>query len=216
MVAAEKGDRLVNVLCLDLEGVLVPEVWQAVATETGIEELTRTTRDMPVYDELMRYRLEVLDRHDVKYSLIQEVILTLDPLPGAQEFLDWARARFQVAMISDTFYEFGMPIMAKLGWPTLLCHQLEVENDRIVGYQLRQPDPKRCSVRAFQSLKFNVLAAGDSYNDISMLEEADAGFLFSAPINVLAEYPQYPAAADYASLQALLESADEQLIQPRA
>ena len=205
-----------NVLCLDLEGVLIPEVWQAVAAETGIEELTRTTRDIPVYDELMRFRLEVLDRHDVRLSLIQKVILTLDPLPGAREFLDWARARFQVAMISDTFYEFGMPFMAKLGWPTLLCHQLEVENDRIVGYQIRQPDPKRCSVRAFQSLKFNGLAAGDSYNDISMLEEADAGFLFSAPINVLAEFPQYPAAADYASLQALLESADEQLIQPRA
>lgn len=205
-----------NVLCLDLEGVLIPEVWPAVAAETGIEALTRTTRDMPVYDELMRFRLEVLDQHDVKLSLIQQVILTLDPLPGARDFLDWARARFQVAMISDTFYEFGMPFMARLGWPTLLCHQLEVENDRIVGYRIRQPDPKRCSVRAFQSLKFNVLAAGDSYNDISMLEEADAGFLFSAPDNVLVEFPQYPAATDYAGLQVLLEAADERLSRHRA
>jgi phosphoserine/homoserine phosphotransferase len=201
----------VNVLCLDLEGVLIPEVWQAVAAETGIEELTKTTRDIPDYDELMQLRLGVLDEHDLPLSLIEKVIDTLDPLPGAKAFLDWARPRFQVAIISDTFYQFAAPFMAKLGWPTLLCHRLEIDADRIVGYRIRQPDPKRCSVRAFQSLRYGVLAAGDSYNDISMLEEADAGFFFCAPDNVLAEFPQYQAADDYAGLQRLLESADRAL-----
>ena len=200
-----------NVLCLDLEGVLIPEIWLAVAAETGIEELKKTTRDIPVYDELMQLRLGVLDRHDLPLSLIARVIGTLDPLPGAQAFLDWARERFQVAIISDTFYQFAMPFMAKLGWPTLLCHRLEVENDRIIGYRIRQPDPKRCSVKAFRSLEYKVLAAGDSYNDVSMLEEADAGFFFRAPPNVLAEFPQYAAAEDYAGLQRLLTAADGQL-----
>lgn len=200
-----------NVLCLDLEGVLIPEIWLAVAAETGIEALKKTTRDVPVYDDLMQYRLGVLDEHDLPLSLIQRVIDTLEPLPGAQSFLDWARQRFQVAIISDTFYQFAMPFMAKLGWPTLLCHRLEVEDDRIVGYRIRQPDPKRCSVQAFRSLQYKVLAAGDSYNDVSMLEEADAGFFYRAPANVLAEFPQYPATEDYAGLQALLSEADRQL-----
>lgn len=200
-----------NVLCLDLEGVLIPEIWLAVAAETGIEELRKTTRDVPVYDELMQHRLGVLARHDLPLSLIQQVIDTLDPLPGAQAFLDWARGQFQVAIISDTFYQFAMPFMAKLGWPTLLCHRLLVEDDRIVGYRIRQPDPKRCSVKAFRSLEYKVLAAGDSYNDVSMLEEADAGFFYRAPANVLAEFPQYPAADDYESLQAFLTAADRQL-----
>ena len=197
-----------NVLCLDLEGVLIPEIWLAVAAETGIEALTRTTRDIPVYDELMQLRLGVLEEHDLPLSLIQRVIESLEPLPGAREFLDWARPRFQVAIISDTFYEFAMPFMAKLGWPTLLCHRLVVEEDRITGYRIRQPDPKRCSVRAFRSLAYKVLAAGDSYNDIAMLDEADAGFFFRAPDNVRAEFPGYPAAEDYSGLQALLEAAD--------
>lgn len=195
-----------NVLCLDLEGVLIPEIWQAVADRTGIDELRKTTRDIPVYDDLMRLRLGVLAEHDLPLSLIQNVIDGLDPLPGAPGFLGWARQRFQVAIISDTFYQFAMPLMAKLGWPTLLCHKLVVENDRIVDYRIRQPDPKRHSVRAFQSLNYRVLAAGDSYNDVSMLEEADAGFFFCAPDNVRAEYPQYPHATDYQALMALLEA----------
>lgn len=200
-----------NVLCLDLEGVLIPEIWLAVAEETGIEALTKTTRDIPVYDDLMQMRLGVLAENDLPLSLIENVIDRLEPLPGARDFLDWARQRFQVAIISDTFYQFAMPFMAKLGWPTLLCHKLVVEDDRITGYRIRQPDPKRCSVRAFRSLEYRILAAGDSYNDVSMLEEADAGFFFKAPDNVRAEFPQYAAAEDYAGLQALLESADAEL-----
>lgn len=196
-----------NVLCLDLEGVLIPEIWQGVAARTGVDALNKTTRDIPVYDDLMRLRLDALAEHDIPMSLIEDVIGTLDPLPGAAEFLSWARERFQVAIISDTFYQFAMPFMAKLGYPTLLCHKLVVENDQIVDYRIRQPDPKRCSVRAFKSLEYQVFAAGDSYNDISMLEEADAGFFFCAPDNVLKEFPQYQAANDYAGLQALLAAA---------
>jgi phosphoserine/homoserine phosphotransferase len=179
----------------------------AVADRTGIDSLRKTTRDIPVYDELMQLRLNILEEHDLPLSLIQEVIDTLDPLPGAAEFLNWARPRFQVAIISDTFYQFAMPLMAKLGFPTLLCHKLVVEDDRIVGYRIRQEDPKRQSVRAFKSLKLRVLAAGDSYNDIPMLEEADAGFFYQAPDNVRAEFPEYPNAESYEALQNLLESA---------
>ena len=196
-----------NVLCLDLEGVLIPEIWQAVADHTGIPELRKTTRDVPVYDDLMELRLGVLRDHDLPLSMIQGVIDGLEPLAGAPEFLGWARQHFQVAIVSDTFYQFAMPLMARLGWPTLLCHQLVVENDRITDYLIRQPDPKRRSVQAFQSLNYRVLAAGDSYNDVSMLEEADAGFFFCAPDNVRAEFPQYPFAADYESLKRLLQSA---------
>jgi phosphoserine/homoserine phosphotransferase len=196
----------VDVLCLDLEGVLIPEIWQGVAERTQIETLRKTTRDIPVYDELMQLRLGVLAEHDISMSLIADVIAELDPFPGAAEFLGWARERFQVAIISDTFYQFAQPFMEKLGWPTLLCHNLEVANDRITGYTIRQPDPKRCSVRAFQSLNYRVLAAGDSYNDVSMLEEADAGYFFRAPDNVLAEFPQYARAETYAALQVLLEA----------
>jgi len=195
-----------DILCLDLEGVLIPEIWLGVADRTGIEELRKTTRDIPVYEDLMQLRLGVLARHDLSMSLIQSVINTLDPLPGACEFLDWARQRYQVVIISDTFYQFAAPLMAKLGWPTLLCHQLTVRDDRIIGYQIRQPDPKRCSVAAFKSLEYRVLAAGDSYNDVSMLDEADAGFFFMAPDNVRADYPQYPFAQSYPELQALLEA----------
>lgn len=193
-----------DVLCLDLEGVLIPEIWQAVADRTGIEALRKTTRDIPVYDDLMQLRLGVLAENDLPLSLIEQVIDTLDPLPGAVDFLDWARPRFQLAIISDTFYQFAMPLMAKIGFPTLLCHKLVVEEDRIVGYRIRQEDPKRHSVRAFKSLNYRVLAAGDSYNDISMLEEADAGFFYRAPENVLAEFPQYPHADSYEALQRLL------------
>lgn len=195
-----------DVLCLDLEGVLIPEIWLAVADRTGIDALRKTTRDVPVYDDLMRHRLDVLDRNDLPLALIQGVIDELEPLPGAPEFLGWARQRFQVAIVSDTFYQFAMPMMAKLGWPALFCHTLVVENDRIVDYRIRQPDPKRRTVQAFRSLNYRVLAAGDSYNDVSMLEEADAGFFYCAPDNVRAEFPQYPFAGDYEALKQLLEA----------
>ncbi len=196
-----------EILCLDLEGVLVPEIWEAVAQKTQIDELLKTTRDIPDYDDLMQLRLKVVAEHDLSMSLIEEVITTLDPLPGAEDFLLWARSRFQIAIISDTFYQFAMPLVAKLGGPLLLCHSLEVKNDRIVGYRMRQPDPKRRSVQSFKSLNYRVLAAGDSYNDISMLEEADAGFFYRAPENVRTEFPQFPAAEDYATLQGLLAQA---------
>ena len=196
-----------DILCLDLEGVLIPEIWQAVAEYTGVDELRKTTRDIPDYGELMQFRLEVLRRHDLRFSLIQEVAQELAPLPGARSFLEGARRRWQPVVVSDTFYEFAAPLMAKLGWPILLCHHLDVEDGRIAGYRLRQPDPKRSAVKAFKSLNMEVLAAGDSFNDLPMLEEADAGFFFRAPAKVRARFPQYPAAQSYEALQALLESA---------
>jgi phosphoserine/homoserine phosphotransferase len=192
---------------LDLEGVLIPEVWQAVADRTGIAELQQTTRDIPVYEDLMGMRLQVLAQHDIRMSTIAEVIDGLEPLPGALDFVRWLQPRFQLAIISDTFYEFGLPFMAKLDWPTLLCHRLVVEDDHMVGYQLRQPDPKRASVKAFHDLRYRVFAAGDSYNDTAMLEEADQGFLFCAPDKVKAEFPQYAQAESYATLQQLLQEA---------
>ena len=195
-----------DILCLDLEGVLIPEVWQAVAGATGVDALQKTTRDIPVYDELMQYRLGILREHDIPMSLIRDEIDKLDPLPGAADFLNWARERFQVAIISDTFYDFAAPLMAKLNHPMLLCHKLKIENDHIVDYVIRQPDPKRCSVQAFKSLNYTVLAAGDSFNDVTMLDEADHGFFYQAPENVCAQFPQYPRAADYAELKGLLES----------
>jgi len=195
-----------NILCLDLEGVLAPEIWVGVAEATGIDSLALTTQDIPVYTDLMDRRLELLAQHNIGLQQIQEIIGRLQPLPGARVFLDWAREHFQVAIISDTFYEFAMPIMAQLGYPMLLCHKLEIENDRIVGYRLRQTDPKRHSVKAFQNLTLKVLAAGDSYNDIPMLEQADKGFFFMAPKKILAQYPQFPSANSYSELQSLLES----------
>ncbi|MEC7970146.1 MAG: bifunctional phosphoserine phosphatase/homoserine phosphotransferase ThrH [Pseudomonadota bacterium] len=193
-----------DVLCLDLEGVLVPEVWQAVAHATEVEGLLKTTRDIPVYEDLMKYRLELLEQHDITLSDVQEQIAKLEPLPGAYEFLQWARLHFQVAIISDTFYEFAAPLMAQLNQPFLLCHQLTVENDRITGFKLRQPDPKRCSVKAFKSLDLRVVAAGDSFNDVSMLEEADLGIFFQAPDNVRELYPQYTLAGNYDELRDLI------------
>lgn len=200
---------MLDILCLDLEGVLVPEVWQAVAKETQIPELLKTTRDIPNYDDLMNYRLGIIDQHDITLSQIQAEIAKLAPLPGAADFLLWARQHFQVAIISDTFYEFAAPLMAQLNEPFLLCHKLQVSNDRITGYRLRQPDPKRCSVRAFKSLELNVIAAGDSFNDVSMLEEADAGIFFQAPDNVREQFPQYPLANDYGELQSLILEAQK-------
>ena len=193
-----------NVLCLDLEGVLVPEIWQAVAKTTGISALRKTTRDIPVYDDLMRARLAILDEHSLPLSTIQEVIASLDPLPGAPDFLAWARHRYQIAILSDTFYEFGMPLMAKLGHPLLLCHRLVVDEGHIVDYRLRQEDPKRQAVRAFHAMNCRVIAAGDSYNDVAMLEEADVGLFFDAPPSVVAEYPSFQAVNGYEELAAAL------------
>lgn len=180
--------------CLDLEGVLVPEIWIAFAEKTGIEELRATTRDIPDYDVLMKQRLGILDQHKLKIGDIQEVIATLAPLPGAIDFVDWLRERFQVVILSDTFYEFSQPLMRQLKWPTLLCHRLVTdESGRVVDYKLRQKDPKRASVKAFHSLNYRVIAAGDSYNDTTMLAEADVGMLIHAPQNVIDEFPQFRA-----------------------
>ena len=193
-----------KVLCLDLEGVLIPEIWQAVAERTGLAALNKTTRDIPDYDELMQFRMNVLRTHDLAFSMIRGVIDEVEPLAGAREFLDWARQGYQVVIVSDTFYEFAMPLMAKLGWPTLLCHRARIEDDRLADYSLRQPDPKRSAVQAFRSLRMPVLAAGDSYNDVPMLEEADAGFFYRAPANVRADHPQFAAAESYAALERLI------------
>ncbi len=192
-----------ELVCLDLEGVLVPEIWIAFAERTGIDELRATTRDIPDYNVLMQQRLAILDKHGLKIDAIQEVIATLEPLPGAREFIDWLRERFQVIILSDTFYEFSQPLMRQLHWPTLFCHRLETdESGRVVNYKLRQEDPKRASVRALQSLNYRVLAAGDSYNDTTMLSQADVGFLIHAPENVIEEFSQFPAVDTLGELQA--------------
>jgi len=196
-----------TIVTLDLEGVLVPEIWIAVAERTGIEALRRTTRDEPDYDVLMQYRLALLEEHGLTMSLVADVIGGLQPLPGAKPFLDVLRARTQVVILSDTFEQFAAPLMVHLGMPTVLCHRLVVADDRIVGYRLRQPDQKRRAVQAFHSLEYRVVAAGDSYNDTSMLAEADAGFLFKAPPNVIAEFPQFPAVDDYDELLAKITAA---------
>jgi phosphoserine / homoserine phosphotransferase len=188
----------VEVACLDLEGVLIPEIWINVAEHTGIEELRLTTRDIADYDVLMRHRLDQLDRHGLRLGEIQKVIATLDPLDGASEFLDWLRERFQVLILSDTYYEFAEPLMRKLGWPTLFCHHLEADADgRIVNYHLRIADQKRESVKALRKLNFRTIAAGDSYNDTSMLSEADAGIFFCPPAGISDEFPQFPVTRNY-------------------
>ncbi|MCD8513362.1 MAG: bifunctional phosphoserine phosphatase/homoserine phosphotransferase ThrH [Nitrincola sp.] len=188
--------------CLDLEGVLIPEIWIAFAEETGIDELKATTRDIPDYDQLMQQRLRILDQHGLTLPQIQDTISRLTPLDGAVEFVDWLRERFQLIILSDTFYEFAQPLMRQLGFPTLLCHKLNVdEKGRIVGYTLRQRDPKRQSVRALQLLNYRVIAAGDSYNDTTMLTQAEAGILFHAPDNVIREFPQFPAVHTYEDLK---------------
>ncbi len=184
--------------CLDLEGVLIPEVWINFAERTGIESLRTTTRDIPDYDVLMKQRLRILAEHDLRLTDIQEVIAGMQPLAGARSFLDWLRERFQVIILSDTFYEFAEPFMRQLDWPTLFCHRLETDADgRVVDYYLRQPDPKRQAVRALKSLNFRVIATGDSYNDTTMLAEADAGILFRPPENVVREFPHFPVATTY-------------------
>ena len=199
-----------EIACLDLEGVLIPEIWIAFAEVTGIPELRATTRDIPDYDQLMRQRIGLLDRHRLGLREIQEVIATLEPLPGAADFLDWLRERFQVVILSDTFYEFAQPLMRQLGYPTLFCHRLVVdEAGRVTGYRLRQPNPKRQAVLALQTLYYRTIAAGDSYNDTTMLAQADAGILFSAPANVAAEFPQFPAVETYDELKAAFIAASE-------
>ena len=187
-------------MTLDLEGVLVPEIWIAVAERTGVDALRRTTRDEPDYDVLMRYRLDVMDEHDLTMSLVADVIAGLEPLPGARAFLDELRQRSQVIILSDTFEQFAAPLMVQLGMPVVFCHRLVVEGDRITDYRLRQHDQKRKAVQAFHGLDYRVIAAGDSYNDTTMLGEADAGFLFHAPDNVIAEFPQFPALDTYDEL----------------
>ena len=192
------------VVTLDLEGVLVPEIWIAVAERTGIDALRRTTRDEPDYDTLMRYRLDLLDEHGLGIAEITDVIASLQPLPGAVDFLTGLRERTQVVILSDTFEEFARPLMRQLGWPTLLCHRLEITDGRISGYRLRMPDQKRAAVEALRSLNYRVISAGDSYNDTSMLLAADAGFLIHAPENVRDEFPQLPAVDTLEELFALI------------
>lgn len=196
--------------CLDLEGVLIPEIWINVAERTGIEALKATTRDVPDYDVLMKQRLRILDEHKLDVHVIQEVISGLKPLEGAQEFVLWLKENFQLIILSDTFYEFARPLMKQLDWPTLMCHRLEInEQGRIVDYKLRQKDPKKKAVEAFQSLNYRVIAAGDSYNDTSMLAQAETGILFSAPQRVIDEFPQFPVTNTYAELKAEFIKASE-------
>ena len=201
-----------NILCLDLEGVLIPEIWVGVAEATGLGDLKLTTKDIPVYRELMKTRLRIIEEHNIGMNLIQDVIAHMSPFPGASAFLNWARNYFQVAIISDTFYEFAQPLMSELGWPMLLCHKLDVTNNRITGYRLRQEDPKRHSIKAFQGLNYKVFAAGDSFNDIPMLEEADQGFFFAASDSIQKQYPYFKNANNYSELQKLLLKALERVV----
>jgi phosphoserine/homoserine phosphotransferase len=204
----------VELVCLDLEGVLIPEIWIAFAEKTGIEALKKTTRDEPDYDVLMQYRLQILRDNNLKLSDIQDVIATLEPLPGAKAFVDWLNENFQVIILSDTFYEFSAPLMKQLGWPTLFCHRLETDTDgMVVNYHLRQKDPKRASIKALHSLNYTIFAAGDSYNDTTMLSEADVGFLFHAPANVKAEFPQFQAVDEYDDLKRLIANASSRDIE---
>lgn len=190
------------IVCLDLEGVLVPEIWINVALKTGIEELKLTTREMPNYDNLMKQRLAILDRHHLKIGDIQEVIGKMGPMEGAMDFLSWLRERCQVIILSDTFYQFAFPLMKQLGFPTLFCNQLEIDGaGRIANYRMRMQNQKKHSVAAFKSLNFFTMAAGDAYNDTAMLGEADAGFFFRPPDHLPIEFPQFPVTQTYGELQ---------------
>ncbi len=199
-----------EIVCLDLEGVLIPELWITVAERTGIEALRATTRDVPDYDALMRQRLRILEKHRLGLPDVQAAADAVGPLEGAKEFMDWLRQRFQVVILSDTFYEFAHPIMRQLGWPTLFCHRLQVDGGgRVVDNRLRMGDHKVQAVAAFRGLNFKVFAAGDSYNDTGMLKEADMGILFRPPDNVAREFPRFPVARDYGELQGRLLEASE-------
>ena len=196
------------VVCLDLEGVLVPEIWINVAVKTGIDDLKITTREMPDYDKLMRQRLNILDRQALKIGDIQDVIAKMGPLEGATDFIAWLRERYQVIILSDTFYQFAQPLMRQLGFPTLFCNQLEIDRSgRIVNYHMRMQDPKKHAVAAFKSLNFFTMAAGDSYNDTAMLDEADAGFFFRPPEHLPKEFPKFPVTQHYGELQERLVQA---------
>jgi phosphoserine/homoserine phosphotransferase len=195
-----------SLVTLDLEGVLVPEIWIAVAEKTGIPELRLTTRDIPDYDVLMKGRLKILDDHHLKLADIQEVIGTLCPLPGGKEFLDELRSITQVIILSDTFEEFAKPLMRQLGWPALLCHRLEVTDGRVSDYKLRIPDQKRQAVAALKALNYRVISAGDSFNDTAMLAEADTGFLFHAPENIRKQFPQFRAFDAYPDLLSAIKA----------
>ena len=197
-----------HIICSDLEGVFIPEIWVNVAKKTGIEALKLTTRDITDYDELMTHRLKVMDEHGLKLSDVTRVIDTMDPFDGAPEFVEWLRTEAQLVVVSDTFLQFAAPLMRKLGRPTLFCHELVIdETDRIAAYTLRQPDPKRKTVQALKSLKYDVIAFGDSYNDIGMLEEADTGMLFCPPQNVIDDYPEFPVTRDYDELKVRIRKA---------
>ena len=197
-----------QLVCLDLEGVLVPEIWIEFSERTGIAELRRTTRDEPDYDKLMKYRLALLNQHKLGLPDIQKVIATMSPLPGAKDFLDALRRDYQVIILSDTYYEFAMPLMAQLGMPTLFCHKLEADGKGVlVNYHLRMPNQKKESVKRFKELNFKVIAAGDSYNDTAMLGEAHAGILFHAPENVIREFPQFRVTNNYPELRAAIDTA---------
>ncbi len=199
--------------CLDLEGVLIPEIWIGFAEKTGIDALRATTRDIPDYDVLMKQRLSILAEHKLGLPDIQEVIASMSPLEGAKDFVEWLKERFQVIILSDTFYEFSQPLMRQLDFPTLFCHRLVADDSgAIVDYKLRQADPKRQCVKAFHGLNFRVIAAGDSYNDTTMLAEADAGILFKAPDNVIQEFPQFPAVTSYEQLrQEFIKASEREL-----
>ncbi len=198
------------IACLDLEGVLVPEIWINVAEKTKIPELRLTTRDIPDYDVLMKQRLQILDKHHLKLQDIQAVIATMAPLEGAQDFLHWLQSEFQVIILSDTFYQFAQPLMKQLHFPTLFCHYLKVEKSgQIVDYQLRLKDQKREAVKKLRDLNFKIAAAGDSYNDVGMLEAADVGIFFSPPEKIVQEYPQFQVTKNYEELKAAFAKAAE-------
>lgn len=197
-----------KIVCLDLEGVLVPEIWISFAERTGIPEFRRTTRDEPNYDTLMKYRLGLLAEHGLGLHDIQKVICAMGPMPGARAFLDQLREDYEVIILSDTFYEFAHPLMRQLAWPTLFCHSLETDAaGRVVDYHLRMPEQKREAVKRFKELNFTVVAAGDSYNDTAMLGEAHAGILYHPPQNVISEFPQYPVTKSYDELRAEIDKA---------
>jgi phosphoserine / homoserine phosphotransferase len=201
-------ERGVHILCLDLEGVLIPEIWIEFSKRTGITELQRTTRDEPDYDKLMRGRLEILRLHKLGLPDMQKVIDSMGPLPGAHDFLNAMRSRFQVVILSDTFSQFAHPLMRQLGWPTLFCHELDVAADGTVSdYRLRMKDHKRAAVSAFKALNFKTIAAGDSYNDVAMLAEAHAGIFVHPPANVIAEFPQFPVTRSYQELETAILAA---------
>ncbi len=200
--------------CLDLEGVLVPEIWIAFAEQTGIEQLRLTTRDIPDYDELMRGRLKILNENNLKLTDIQNVIQKIKPLEGAYDFLGWLKSEFQVIILSDTFYQFAGPLMAQLDYPTLFCNALIVDGEgHITNYRLRQPDGKTKAVTALQSLNFQVIAAGDSYNDTGMLKKADAGIFFRPPEGITKEFPQFPVTHQYEEMKQAFQQAKDNLIQ---